>query len=282
MTTPADRPTLFCLHFLGGSASSWVWLASRLEKTHRCIGVDLPGFGDAERPATYSVASAADHVSHVIKDHDPGCFGLVGHSMGGKIATVLARRSEDGDAALQGLDRLVLMAASPPGPEPIPEAKRNEMLGWFRGDPAEQREKAARYIDQNCGEQLPDTVRSAVIADVLRARHAAWTAWLDEGSREDWSERIGMLSTPTLVLAGSEDANLGEAAQRQTTMPHLAHARLVTLKGAGHLLPIERAQEVATHIADMPIVNAPLANPPTANVPTSAFSTSNTLAASLG
>jgi pimeloyl-ACP methyl ester carboxylesterase len=62
--------------------------------------------------------------------------------------------------------------------------------------------------------------------------------------------RIGVLRMPALILAGAADSALGEAAQRRLTAPHYASHRLVTLKGAAHLLPMEQPDEVAALIAD--------------------------------
>ena len=59
-----------------------------------------------------------------------------------------------------------------------------------------------------------------------------------------------MLRTPALIIAGADDPCLGPAAQAELMAPHFADARLVTLPGARHLLPLERAREVATLIQE--------------------------------
>lgn len=238
-------PTLFCLHFLGGSAQEWDGVARQLGDAVRCVPLDLPGFGDAASVPGTSVAAMADHIAGRITAMAPAHWWIAGHSMGAKVALALARRSEDGDATLGGLGGLVLLAGSPPSPEPMSEDKRREMIAWISADADTRRVKAGEFIDQNTGAPLPETDKARAVADVLRADPTAWIAWLEAGSREDWCRRIGVLRSPALVLSGSEDADLGAAAQTCLTLPHLADARHIILDGAGHLLPLERPEAVA-------------------------------------
>ena len=246
----ADRPTLFCLHFLGGSARTWEWTTSRLAGSFRCVTIDLPGFGDAAGIPGYTIADMADHVADAIRAEAPRRWILAGHSMGAKLAAVLARRAEDGEPGLSGLSHLVLLAGSPPGPEPMDESQRQAMMGWFAADPDARRAEAQGYIDQNVGATLDVARNAQAVADVLRLERAAWLAWLEHGSREDWSARVGVLRTPALIVAGADDAALGPDAQRERMAPHFAEIRLVTLPGAAHLLPLERPDEVARLIVE--------------------------------
>ena len=250
-----DLPTLFCLHFLGGSAGTWTRMTSHLAESFRCVTIDLAGFGDAARTPGYSVAEMADRVADVIRADAPERWMLAGHSMGAKVATVLARRAEDGEHGLSGLSRIVLLAGSPPGPEPMDESQRQAMMGWFTGDAEQRRVQAQGYIDQNVASRLDPAANAQAVGDVLRVERAAWVAWLDRGSREDWSERVGVLRTPALVVAGADDAALGLPAQRDRMVPHFAHVRLVTLTDAAHLLPLEQPEAIARLIiehADQP------------------------------
>ena len=240
--------TLFLLHFLGGSARQWGGVAERLAP-RRCVAVDLPGFGEAAAMGGRTVAEMAEHVVAAVRRAAPRRWALVGHSMGGKVAAVLARRAEDGGAGLAGLAAVVVLAASPAGPEPIDARQRAEMLGWFRGDADRSLAEAAGYVARNVGAGLPEAVEARTVEDVLRTNPAAWQAWLEHGSREDWAARVGVLRTPALVVAGAEDAALGEDAQRVLVAPAFARARLATLARTGHLLPIERPAEVAALVA---------------------------------
>lgn len=250
MPHPAtEPPVLFCLHFLGGSAKTWDRVAERLAGRLRCVAIDLPGFGGAADLAGYDVAAMADHVAARIAALPPARWRLAGHSMGAKVALALARRAEDGAPGLAGFSGLVLVAGSPPSPEPMEEGARAAMIAWIDADPDTRRAEADRFIRRNTGAPLAADAQARAVADVLRANPEAWKAWLGDGSREDWRRRIGVLRAPALVLSGTEDADLGPPAQVALTLPHLARGRHVTLPGADHLLPIERPAEVADLIA---------------------------------
>jgi pimeloyl-ACP methyl ester carboxylesterase len=239
-----------CLHFLGGSARSWSEVVAKLAWRFSCLSLDLPGFGCAADAGAYTVEAMADDVAARVRRLGLGRWTIAGHSMGAKVAAVLARRAEDGEAGLEGLRGLVLVAGSPPSPEPMEDDKRQAMLGWFTGGEAAWPDQARGYIDANLAAPLDPAVHERAVADVLRMQPDAWAAWLHNGSREDWSDRVGLLRTPAAILYGAEDAALGEAAQRRLMAPHFASHRLVKLTGAAHLLPMERPDAVAELIAD--------------------------------
>lgn len=239
------QPTIFCLHYLGGSAREWSALAEALRDRVRVVPIDLPGFGDNAAVGGYCVAEMADAVTHAVISHAPGSWILAGHSMGAKVAAVIGARARDGAPELTALSGLILIAGSPPSPEPMADEQRAKMLGWFAGDAATERAQAHEYVASNSGPKLSTGSMRLAEDDVLRCNRAAWTAWLESGSREDWAEYVGVLDLPTLLIAGADDENLGPDAQQRLTMPHLSHARLVTLAGAKHLLPMECTDELA-------------------------------------
>lgn len=211
--------------------------------------IDGPGFGDAAEVPGYGIEAMARFVMQAIRAAAPGRWVLVGHSMGAKLAAVVARHAEDGAPGLGGLERLVLLAGSPPGPEPMQDSQRETMSSWFAGDEASRRSEADGFIVQNVGGALEPERHALAVEDVLRASRPAWLAWLDGGSREDWAGRVGVLRTPAVIVAGAQDAALGPEAQARLMAPHFARHRLVSLEGAGHLLPLERAEAVARLIA---------------------------------
>ncbi|WP_342105860.1 alpha/beta hydrolase [Methylobacterium sp. SI9] len=264
----SEPELLFCLHFLGGSARSWAPLAPALDGVLTCVPIDLPGFGEAAGETGFSVDAMADHVAQAIRARAPAAFAIAGHSMGAKVALALARRAEDGDPDLAGLTDLILISGSPPSPEPIPEERRAKMRAWIDADPETREREARDFIRANVDTDLDAEMEARAVADVLRASPAAWKAWLESGAREDWCRRVGILHTPALILAGSEDADLGPDAQQALMAPHLARHRRVTVDGVGHLLPLERpdllAELLREHLAGRsePSVDGPPAVPP--------------------
>lgn len=211
-------------------------MASHFAGERRVLAIDLPGYGDVAELGAMDVAGMADHVDRrIVKAELEACV-VVGHSMSGKVATVLAAREP---VYLRGL---VLLTASPPSPEPMSASSRQKLLA-FDGS----RHAAADYIDGMTATRLADDLRELAIADAMRAAPAAWKAWVTDGSQEDWSSTVGVLRLPTCVIAGASDPSLGEAIQRDRVMPHFAQARLVVIEG-GHALPLENPDDLSREI----------------------------------
>lgn len=168
-----------------------------------------------------------------------GPYALVGHSMGGKIALALAARRPP------GLIGLVLVAPSPPTPEPIEEEERARLLG-AHGNRHVADETAARIV----AHPLADAARRRVVGDNLRASGAAWRAWLERGSREDIAADAARISVPTLVTCGDADRVLPPALLEREVVGRVSGARMVVMPGVGHLVPLEAPAELAALIAE--------------------------------
>lgn len=240
--------TAFCLHALGSSSEEFALLHHRLEDTIDLVGIDLPGFGSSPASSGTTVEDMVERVERAIGRSGVTEWALVGHSMGGKVAAIVADRTVSGANGLFGLRGVVLLAASPRSPEPMGEDRRAAMLDWAAAGHIDT-DHAGEFVDANTDSTLPsDRLRSAVY-DVERADPEAWRAWLERGSREDWSDDTTN-PVPALVLAGAEDGDLGPTAQRELVLPHWSNGTFAVVPGAAHLLPWEQPDDVADRIRD--------------------------------
>ena len=229
--------TYLALHYWAGAGHEFDQLRSLLPAGAQLLAPDLPGFGQQVAPAgfDYSVASYADWVAAFVIENKLAKYILVGHSMGGKIALALAARQPT------GLRGLVLLAPSPPSPEPIGDQDRADSLAAY-GKPKE----AEKTFTNITNRPVAAGVRAQVIADNLRTSHAAWDAWLNSGSKEDISRLMPRILVPCRLLVGEADRAIPLAAQRAQTLPLLPGGTMLTVvPGAGHLLPYEAAKECA-------------------------------------
>ena len=237
-----SAPTLVLAHAFGGSSRTWRGTVEALGGSMPTVAVDLCGWGASAPPdrgadeasGGFSVADMADSLARVASDLGLTRWALVGHSMSGKAAVALAARRP------AGLLALVLVAPSPPTPEPMTDADRARLRAAW-GDRAE----AERIVRSVVVRPLAPEVFETAVEDHLRASHAAWTAWLDAGSREDVSALAAQVAVPTLVVAGSDDAALGEDVQRATTLRLVPGARLETVRRAGHFVPLDAPADLA-------------------------------------
>ncbi|HST43708.1 MAG TPA: alpha/beta fold hydrolase, partial [Luteimonas sp.] len=92
-TDPA-APTLVLLHGYTGSKENGFLLARALGRRYRLVLPDLPGWGGSSREAEgdYGYAAQADRVASFLEAIGGRPVVLVGHSMGGGIAAVVAAR----------------------------------------------------------------------------------------------------------------------------------------------------------------------------------------------
>lgn len=87
-------PVVIMLHGLASSSANWRYLIPLLKESHRCITIDLIGFGDSPKPQWYAY-TMEEHLKNVhaaikgLKLDEP--FTLVGHSLGSLLATRYAR-----------------------------------------------------------------------------------------------------------------------------------------------------------------------------------------------
>lgn len=229
--------TIMALHYWAGSGHEFNVLRSLLPSHLRLLAPDLPGFGRQPVPVgfDFSVRAYADWVVAYLRQRQVDEFTLLGHSMGGKIALALAARQP------AGLRRLVLLAPSPPTPEPMTETDRAAALAAY-GNP----QAAAKTFDKITRRPLAPSLQEQVIADNLRCSHAAWDAWIQLGSRENIDSLMPEIRVPCHLVVGTDDAAIELATQYQQTLPRLPIGTPITLvPAAGHLLPLEAADIIA-------------------------------------
>lgn len=236
-----EDETLVFLHYFGGSSRTWGPVMDVLASRFRCLAPDARGWGDSDTPPSgYTVADMADDVAGLVAALGLTRYTLVGHSMGGKAAQVLAARRP------AGLVRLLLVAPSPLSPEPMTDEERATLRAAW-GDEGASRETLATIAKLPLGEE----VGGMVVADNLRASRVAWEAWADTGSREDLSALAGEITVPTFVLAGAADPVLPPDVLRGAVVERITGATLTVVPGAGHLLPLEDVGAVAGWVAGL-------------------------------
>jgi pimeloyl-ACP methyl ester carboxylesterase len=224
------EPSLIFLHYWGGSARTWRHVTARLAAGFHTVAIDHRGWGQSDAPAHgYALADLAADAEAVIKALDLRRYVLVGHSMGGKVAQLMASRRPE------GLCGLVLVAPSPPQPMMMPEEAREMMAGAYA-----TRETIAATIDTILtAKPLATQDREQVIADSLRGAPAAKLAWPRSTSLEDITAQVGAIDVPTIVIAGELDRVDSPEMLRAELLSRLPQAAMHVLPGTGHLSMLE-------------------------------------------
>lgn len=232
---------LVLVHGFGGSRASWDAVIAALPAHLPLIRHDLRGFGASAQDEAVPFRHADD--LKALLDH----LGierahLCGLSMGGAIAARFAIQHPDRVA------RLVLVS-----PALIAWEWSAQWAAGFRACV-----KAARSGEMEAARRLwwenPlfDTVRDEPFASAMRAEIAAFAGrqWITDPQMRELPEveHLHRLSVPTLLLAGGRDtADFRLIADTlQAAVPDLHR---IDYEDAGHMLPLERASEVAAEIA---------------------------------
>ncbi len=237
----SGSPALVFLHYWGGSSRTWDHVVAQLAPGFRTIAVDQRGWGQSDAPTVgYGLAGLADDALGVIQALGLDRYILVGHSMGGKVAQLIASRRPE------GLAGVVLVAPSPPSPMNLPLEVRERMVAAYAS-----RESIIATVNQMLtanGLNSDDLER--VIADSLAGAPAAKAAWPLSTSQEDITSAVGGINKPTLVISGDLDRVDRIEMLKQELLPRIPQAQLQVLAGVGHLSPLEAPMEVAKLIWD--------------------------------
>ncbi len=231
---------LVFLHYYGGSSRTWRWVAEKLADKCRIVAIDHRGWGDSDAPADgYGIADLAADAEGVIAALGLQSYVLVGHSMGGKVAQLMASRRP------AGLAGLILVAPSPPSPMVLSDEQRATLSGAYQS-----RESVGFVIDHVLtAKPLSAERRTQVIEDSVKGAPQAKRAWPDIGMADDISAAVSAIDVPTIVISGEHDQVDRVATLQAELLPRIPHAALHVLPGLGHLTPLEGPDEVARVIA---------------------------------
>lgn len=232
----AGSPALVFLHYWGGSSRTWQHVVDRLVTDFRTVTIDQRGWGRSATPATgYALADLADDAQAVIAALDLERYILVGHSMGGKVAQLIASRQPP------GLMGMALIAPAPPVPLDLPLVARQGMVRAY-----DTRESVAATIAQVLApDGLDPADLETVIEDSLAGAPAAKAAWPLSTSQEDIASALADIEVPAIVISGKHDRVDPPEVLERELLPRLARVQLHVLPQVGHLSPFEAPEAVA-------------------------------------
>jgi 3-oxoadipate enol-lactonase len=249
---PGSGPPVLLLSGLGMSTQAWDPVARRLhDGGRRVLRLETRGHGRSDAPVSgYRLADLTDDVLAVLDALRVPRAHLVGHSLGGMVATqvALARPDRVAGVALLGAP----VAGQPPAPSFV--AWATEVLGAARdGLPAllERLPGTAAYRLRSADPALAAALHRQV-AQTLRApafvpENFADVPAVAAATPNPWQRlRAGELAVPLLVLDGDDDPVVTGAPE--PTAAHVPGARAVVLAGAGHMALLEQPDAVAAEL----------------------------------
>ena len=232
---------LVFLHYYGGSSRTWDKVIHQLPDRYRSVAIDHRGWGESDAPSSgYQIADLAQDAEGVISALELKRYILVGHSMGGKVAQLMASRRP------AGLEGLMLIAPSPPVPMRLTTEQRETLASAYCS-----RESISYVIDNvlTVGALSP-ALREQVIEDSLSASPEAKEAWPHVAISEDIRQEVAAITVPVKVISGELDRVDPPSTLQSDLLPHIPHAAMHIIPGVGHLLPLEAPKEVVSQLLD--------------------------------
>ncbi|MDO5492182.1 MAG: alpha/beta fold hydrolase [Nesterenkonia sp.] len=240
----APQGTVVFLHGLFGQGRNFSQIAKALQPELRSVLVDLPDHGASDWTESFDYLRIADLVAEELRSGAAadGPVHVVGHSMGGKVAMVLALRHPE------LVDRLVVVDISPTSGGANGEF--DHLLGALADLDLSALERR-RDADELLSDPIPNPTVRGFLLQNLRST--------DDGFR--WRANLSMLHRdldavggfpddsdlgdaefdgPVLWVAGSESDYVTE--EHDPEMRRLfPNARLISVRDAGHWVHSEKS-----------------------------------------
>jgi 3-oxoadipate enol-lactonase len=205
----------------------------------RVVAPDLRGFGRSQSDSSFTLESLADDLHSLAQAVGATPFVLVGLSMGGYVALAYAKKYA---ADLRGL---VLVDTKAEADTPEGKEGRGKMIDLVRkdGSKAIADQMMPKMLAKDAADQRPQTaqlLRRIMEACPPKTIEHALAAMRD---RPDRSGELAAIKVPTLVVVGESDA-ITPPAVAESMVSKVPGARLVVIRGAGHMSPMEQPEQV--------------------------------------
>ncbi len=238
-----ETPLLIILHGLFGSSDNWRGWGKRLESHFDVILPDLKNHGKSYTAAGMSYSELAEDVIELIESHrgNRRKVHLLGHSMGGKTAMMVA--------LLRG-DLIASLIVGDIGPKPYPPFHQKVIEGLDALGKAKIGSR--KEADEILSTYLPDyALRSFLLKNIRRVEKSyllspgiekITKAYDDILEWPEYTEGF-TFNGPTLFLKGEKSEYLKEA-DKGIIDQYFPEAKMAVIDEAGHWFHVENPSRV--------------------------------------
>ena len=231
---PDDGPVLVLGHTLATSRAMWRGQIPHFAKRYRTISFDMRGHGESVAPDyPYSLEMLSEDVIGILDSlgvERPAIF--LGISIGAMVGQALALRHAD------RLRALVLCSAVSRMP-PDARAMWDQRIEAIRKDgiAGQVQPTLERWLSQEFRARDPETTKW--VADMIRATSVAGMIGCARAIQKlDYTDQLGRIALPTLIIAGEKDPGAPVAAA-QVIHDGIKDSRLEVIPNVLHQAPIE-------------------------------------------
>ncbi len=226
VSVAGDGPFILFLHGIRGNRSNWSSQVDFFSQRWRAAAWDARGYGDSD---DYAGPLQFDHfggdVLRVVEHFGVKKMHLVGLSMGGRIARNVALRFPE------RLRSLTLVNTTPG----FDSMSMDEVRRFVTERKTQTPESVRKLLGSRARPEAFETLWQSVSA----TREESYRKTLEASVAQDRGAPIENIRVPTLVVSGDEDVVYPPQLARETAR-RIPGAELVMIKGAGHLVNLER------------------------------------------
>ncbi|SHO80869.1 Alpha/beta hydrolase fold [hydrothermal vent metagenome] len=242
------------LHGFGESRYTWRYIAKDLAKDYRLYSLDLKGFGDSPKTEDelYSVYDQAILVDEFIKKHKLKDITIVGHSLGGGVALVLALMSKKYNISIKRLILINTMAYSQPLPSML-NILNTPIIGRIGISliPNKTNAMEAYKFAFSDDSKIPkDGVEECARMLGMPNAKYAYIKTVEQLIPDDINSMIKMykyITIPTLIIWGEDDVSID--VYNAYRLNHiLPNSQLKVFENVGHIPQEEAPQKVIKEI----------------------------------
>lgn len=233
------NPSILLLHGIAQQAHSWDFISLSLSDNYHVIALDARGHGDSAWPVDgdYSLETFQQDLDKFIEKVGLKDFVVIGHSLGGRNAYVLASRQPN---QLRGL---VIVDTGPTSPH----QGQNRIRRFINlPDELDTPEEFAMRIQEYTGRPLW-MIFGSLKNSLRQLDNGKWSWKYDKAIRATgfspptWSEeqlrrQLTKIPCPTLVVRGDHSDVLSDTTF-QTMLELIPHSKGIVVPHAGHLVP---------------------------------------------
>ncbi len=233
-TQTATHPAILLIHGAGVSARSWSLQLQNLGHELQVLAIDLPGHGESDPIEKATLEGYADAARSLLAALGTGPVFVAGHSLGGAVAQVLAARHPE---VVKGLALLSTCVK-------LPETD-GRLQRFYRFLPAPIRTVLFLWMAKKLLFS-PSASRQAMLLgmkEILTCRQETTVRDVAAAQAMDLQEIAQNLRVPTLILCGDRD-KVTPLALSDRLNELIPGSRLLIVKEAGHMLPLEAPGQV--------------------------------------
>jgi pimeloyl-ACP methyl ester carboxylesterase len=235
---PRSAPAIVLLHGFASSLHWWDAITPALASRYHVIRFDLLGNGGSAKPSGgYSMEHEAQLVEEALTKLGIHRALIVGHSMGGLVATALATRDRSLAAGIVLIDSPVDNHAGS-----LPFLARLGFVPLI--GPATRTLASNGMVEQGLKEAFAPgfKVPHQFISDFWKMTYTSYVSTDDESHKylahEPLDARLRTLGLPVLVLYGTRDKLVSPSSERDYT--EVPDTKVVAIAGAGHSPMVEK------------------------------------------